>query len=350
MLGVLGVCGLLPSPVHLGPSSGTAARVQRLPRGGARAAIEQPHARLILVRHGQSEWNRANRFTGWADVDLTEVGISDAREAGKLLAAEGLEVDEVHTSLMRRAVRSAVLMLSTLNQCWVPVRKHLQLNEQHSGSLTGINKRELAREKGEEQVMAWRRQYDAPPPAIAPDNALQLNILGDPRYEAYPGDIPSTESLADVCRRVWPLYEETILPSLQAGRTVLVVTHGNTLRALAMKIDGIKEEDIFYTDLPTATPLLYDFDKQLNHLRRHGAWGDRPSAPRHGRYLVSDERVRAAQLAMRQQVSQDIAYSGPTGVVEPAFTATEAGSEIAEIDGERYVTPTPRLEPSPGVA
>ena len=134
MLGVLGVCGLLPSPVHLVPSSGTAPRLQRLPR----AAIEEPHARLILVRHGQSEWNRANRFTGWADVDLTEVGISDAREAGKLLAAEGLEVDEVHTSLMRRAVRSAVLMLSTLNQCWVPVRKHLQLNEQHSGSLTGI--------------------------------------------------------------------------------------------------------------------------------------------------------------------------------------------------------------------
>ena len=114
MLGVLGVCGLLPSPVHLVPSSGTASRLQRLPR----AAIEEPHARLILVRHGQSEWNRANRFTGWVDVDLTEVGISDAREAGKLLAAEGLEVDEVHTSLMRRAVRSAVLMLSTLNQCW----------------------------------------------------------------------------------------------------------------------------------------------------------------------------------------------------------------------------------------
>jgi len=155
MLGVLGVCGLLPSPVHLVQSSGTTPRAQRLPR----AAIEEPHARLILVRHGQSEWNRANRFTGWADVDLTEVGISDAREAGKLLAAEGLEVDEVHTSLMRRAVRSAVLMLSTLNQCWwlwrferarlsaaprfsfllrrVPVRKHLQLNEQHSGSLTG---------------------------------------------------------------------------------------------------------------------------------------------------------------------------------------------------------------------
>ena len=114
MLGVLGVCGLLPSPVHLVPSSGTASRLQRLPR----AAIEEPHARLILVRHGQSEWNRANRFTGWVDVDLTEVGISDAREAGKLLAAEGLEVDEVHTSLMRRAIRSAVLMLSTLNQCW----------------------------------------------------------------------------------------------------------------------------------------------------------------------------------------------------------------------------------------
>ena len=127
------------------------------------AVVEPPaHGRLILVRHGQSEWNKANRFTGWVDVDLTEQGIADAREAGKLLAAEGLEVDVVHTSLMRRAIRSAVLMLSTLNQCWVPVQKHLQLNEQHSGLLTGRNKLELAQEKGEEQVMAWRRKYDHP--------------------------------------------------------------------------------------------------------------------------------------------------------------------------------------------
>ena len=253
-----------------------------------------------------------------------------------MMAAAGLEVDEVHTSLMRRAVRSAVLMLSTLNQCWVPVRKHLVLNEQHSGSLTGMNKRELAREKGEEQVMAWRRKYDEPPPAIAPDNALQLAIEEDARYDPYPGGIPTTESLADVCKRVGPLWEETILPSLRAGKTVMVVTHGNTLRALVMKIDGVTEEDVYFTDLPTATPLLYDFDEQLNHLKRHGEWGDRPTAPRHGRYLVDEERVRAAQLAMRQQVSQDLETAGPTGVVGPACTASRAGSEISEIDGQFY--------------
>ncbi|EOD04381.1 phosphoglycerate mutase [Emiliania huxleyi CCMP1516] len=186
----------------------------------ARAAAEEeaPHARLVLVRHGQSEWNLANRFTGWVDVDLTEQGMLEAREAGRLLAAAGLEIDEVHTSLMRRAIRSAVLMLSTLNQCWLPVRKHLELNEQHAGLLTGENKVSCAQRWGVDQC------------------------------------------LSAVSRRVAGLWEGTIAPALREGRTVLVVTHGNTLRALVAYLDGLAPEDVYHVDLPTATPLLYEFD------------------------------------------------------------------------------------------
>ena len=296
----------------------------------------EPHARLILVRHGQSEWNRANRFTGWVDVDLTEQGIAEAREAGRLLGAEGLLVDEVHTSFLRRAIRSSVLMLSTLNQCWVPVTKHPRLNEQHSGMLTGQNKRELAQEYGVDQVMAWRRKYDEPPPDAV--GRLQKMIQADDRYKRVPEggvgeiiEVPQAESLAMVCERLDPLWKETILPSLRAGRTVMVVSHGNTvratsdesrlaslrplpsatlarhspqrllvllllrrspllqLRALVKRIDGVNEEGAYFLDLPTATPLVYEFDAAMEHLQPHGVWGDGPRAPvRHGRYLIEE--------------------------------------------------------------
>lgn len=318
---------------------------------------DEPHGRLILVRHGQSEWNRANIFTGWVDVDLTEQGIAEAREAGRLLAAEGLQVDEVHTSLMTRAIRSAVLMLSALNQCWVPVTKHLRLNEQHSGMMTGRNKLELAQEHGVEQVMSWRRKYGVTPPAIAPDSAIQRAIVADPRYDALAGlpedGLPTTESFAAVCERVEPMWTETIAPALRAGRTVMVVTHGNCLRALVTRIDAIREEDVYNLDVPTATPLLYEFDAELAHVlpEGHGQWGDSPwsTAVRHGRFLVDEERVREAQRAMRQQVQRDIAYDvygvapensngnerGCSVVVE-AFQAQSAGAAlatIADVDG-----------------
>ncbi|EOD38612.1 hypothetical protein EMIHUDRAFT_428965 [Emiliania huxleyi CCMP1516] len=262
----------------------------------ARAAAEEeaPHARLVLVRHGQSEWNLANRFTGWVDVDLTEQGILEAREAGRLLAAAGLEIDEVHTSLMRRAIRSAVLMLSTLNQCWLPVRKHLELNEQHAGLLTGENKVSCAQKWGVDQVMAWRRNFEDPPPEIAADSAIQRAIATDRRYDA--ARVPSRECLSAVSRRVAGLWEGTIAPALQEGRTVLVVTHGNTLRALVAYLDGLAPEDVYHVDLPTATPLLYEFDADgagaeapvagLRHAREHGVWGEREGAARHGRFLV----------------------------------------------------------------
>ena len=297
----------------------------------------QPHGRLILVRHGQSEWNRANLFTGWVDCDLTEQGIAEAREAGRLLAAEGLKVDEVHTSFLRRAIRSAVLMLSTLNQCWVPVEKHPNLNEQHSGMLTGQNKRDLAQVHGVEQVMAWRRKYDVPPPPAV--GRLQSAIANDARYQGLVRP-PSSESLAMVCKRLDPLWDETLRPALEQGRTVMVVSHGNTLRALVKRVEGLGEEDVFYLDLPTATPLLYEFDASMQHIQEHGYWGDRRGIVRHGRYLVDMVRVRAAQDAMRMQVSQNIAFNinhdAGSKMIEAAYTAQKPGRTLAEIDGEGY--------------
>ena len=304
-------------------------------------ADEDPFARLILVRHGQSEWNKANRFTGWVDVDLTQQGIAEAREAGKLLAAEGIETDVIHTSFLRRAIRSAYLMLSTLDQCWVPVRKHIGLNEQHSGFLTGQNKRELAQQFGVDQVMAWRRQYNETPPAISTPSGLQLAISSDVRYEGTP--VPETESLETVCERVKPIWKDALLPALRAGKTVMVVGHGNTLRALVKLVDGVSGEDSYCLDLPTATPLVYEYDETISHLRAHGYWGDREAAPRHGRYLVDDDRVRAAQDAMRQQAVEDIASPGlltkameDGRIAEAAFTAPAATASVEEIDGESY--------------
>ena len=181
-------------------------------------------------------------------MDLTEQGISEAREAGRLLLAEGLEVDEVHTSMMRRAIRTGVLLLSTLNGCWIPVHKHYELNEQHSGMLTGKNKRELAREYGEDTVMGWRREFDQTPPPLDDDSPLQRAFKEDARYEAT-DVVPGTESLRTVCARVEPLWEGTLKPALQAGKTVLVVSHGNTLRALVKLIDGVSDEDVFHLDV-----------------------------------------------------------------------------------------------------
>ena len=301
------------------------------------AQSREPHARLILVRHGQSEWNRANLFTGWVDVDLTEQGISEAREVGRLIAAEGLHVDEVHTSMMRRTIRTSVLLLSTLNGCWIPVHKHVELNEQHSGMLTGRNKRELAQEYGEDTVMGWRRKYDELPPLLPDGNPLQKAFKADARYE--PSDVPGAESLRMVCARLEPLWQETLQPALVAGKTVLVVSHGNTLRALVKKLDGISDDDVFHLDVPTGTPLLYDFDEDLKHVHVHGLWADREGCVRHGRFLCDEARVRAAQLAMRDQVRQDIAYSplsADGNLVQAAFAAQTAGRALAEIEGEAY--------------
>ncbi|KAJ1624678.1 phosphoglyceromutase [Pavlovales sp. CCMP2436] len=208
------------------------------------------HARLTLVRHGQSEWNLANRFTGWVDVDLTERGITEARAAGRMLLEAGLEHDLICTSTLRRAIRTASLLLSSTRECWLPIVKDARLNEQHSGALTGLNKRELAEEFGVDKVMVWRRSYNSPPPQIALDHPLQSAV-------------PSAESLADTLVRVTSFYEDTLRPALAAGKRVLVVSHGNTLRALVKLIEGIANEETYNLDLPTACPVVYELDEML---------------------------------------------------------------------------------------
>ena len=273
---------------------------------------DEPHARLTLVRHGQSEWNLANRFTGWMDVDLTERGITEARAAGRLLAAAGEQHDLVCTSCLRRAIRTACLVLSGTDQCWVPMVKDWRLNEQHSGALTGYNKRELAEEHGVEQVMAWRRTYDCPPPQMPTDNPLQ-RFIADERYRATDGiitHVPVSESLEMTSARVQSLWEDTLKPALKEGKNVLVVSHGNTLRALVKLVDGVSEEDSFHLDLPTACPVIYELDADLKPYTGipEGFWGE-SDAPRYGRFLMSEKKVRQAQDAMRQQCVKNIAVS-----------------------------------------
>jgi len=271
------------------------------------------HAQLTLIRHGQSEWNLANRFTGWMDVDLTERGIIEARQAGRMLRDEGLTVDLVCTSCLQRAVRSACLVLSVSNQCFVPMEKDLRLNEQHSGMLTGHNKRDLARTHGVEQVMKWRRSPDCQPPPLAADNPFQKAIVEDERYRDTTFALPQTESFEMVVERVQDVWDETIAPALRKGRNVMVVSHGNTLRALVALVDSVGKSDTYHLDLPTASPVVYDLDAALQPMRVHGTWGGSETA-RGGRFLMNEDLVSKAVDAMRQQCLQNIAVS----TVDPA--------------------------------
>ena len=227
-------------PVHVVHSPGRTATQWRH-RGASAAHMSAVHSQLTIVRHGQSEWNLANRFTGWVDVDLTERGITEARNAGRLLLGAGLQHDLVCTSGLRRAVRTACLCLSESDQCWVPMVKDVRLNEQHSGMLTGHNKRELADKHGVDQVMKWRRTYDCPPPPLLQDDSFQRAICTDERYRGL--DVPATESLMLTEARVQEVWNDTIRPALVEGKRVLVVSHGNTLRALVKLVDGVSGAD-----------------------------------------------------------------------------------------------------------
>ncbi|KAG8471033.1 hypothetical protein KFE25_009454 [Diacronema lutheri] len=310
---------------------------------GSGDASRRAHARITLLRHGQSEWNLANRFTGWVDVDLTERGITEARAAGRLLADDGLQHDLVCTSTLRRAIRTACLVLSTTQEVWLPLVKDARLNEQHSGSLTGLNKRELADEHGVEQVMKWRRTYDSPPPPADRLHPIQASILADKRYRSGV-HVPATESLADTLSRVAAVWEDTLRPALAAGKRVLVVSHGNTLRALVKLLDGVAEDETYNLDLPTACPVVYDLDVQLRPIGAHGFWGT-SRVVRHGRYLMAVETVALAQQAMREQVVRNIAVSivsrtGETDALSTcdAWTAAEASSSRVTLgaDGETF--------------
>jgi 2,3-bisphosphoglycerate-dependent phosphoglycerate mutase len=219
-------------------------------------------ATLVLLRHGESTWNKENRFTGWYDADLSEAGEAEAAAAGRLLAEEAPPVDVLHTSLQKRAIRTANLALDACDRAWVPVRRHWRLNERHYGDLEGKNKKETTDQYGEDQVFLWRRSYDVPPPPLSPDDPRHPRF--DPRYAELPPDVlPAAECLKDVVARVLPYWHDAIVGDLRAGRVVLVAAHGNSLRALVKHLEGISDEDIAGLNIPTGIPRLYQLDDSL---------------------------------------------------------------------------------------
>ncbi|MGI9001028.1 MAG: phosphoglyceromutase [Pseudonocardia sp.] len=231
---------------------------------------------LILLRHGQSVWNAENLFTGWVDVPLSETGEQEARRGGELLRDVGLAPDVLHTSLQRRAISTANLALDACDRHWIPVRRDWRLNERHYGALQGKNKKQTLDEFGEEQFMAWRRSYDVPPPPIDPDS--EFSQAHDPRYADLNGALPRTECLADVVARFLPYWETAIVPDLRAGKVVLLVAHGNSLRALVKHLDEISETDIIGLNIPTGIPLRYDLDDELRPTIRGGTYLDPDAA------------------------------------------------------------------------
>src|ERR671921_250946 len=216
---------------------------------------------LVLLRHGESEWNAKNLFTGWVDVDLTPKGEAEARRGGELLRDSGLLPDVVHTSVLRRAIRTHELALHAADRHWIPVRRSWRLNERHYGALQGKDKKQTLEEYGEEQFMLWRRSFDTPPPPLADDD--EFSQVDDPRYADLGDEMPRTECLKDVIARLLPYWEAGIVPDLRAGHTVLVAAHGNSLRAIVKHLDQISDEDIAGLNIPTGMPLRYDLDENL---------------------------------------------------------------------------------------
>ena len=221
--------------------------------------------KLVLLRHGESDWNRENRFTGWTDVDLSAKGVDEARKAGRTLKAEGYHFDIAFTSVLKRAIRTLWLSLEELDQMWLPVTKDWRLNERHYGNLQGLNKAEMAAKFSEEQVLIWRRSYDIPPPPLAPDDARYEGK--DPRYAGV--KVPLTECLKDTVARVVPYWESAIAPSIRSGKRVLVAAHGNSLRALVKYLDNMSDEKIVKENIPTAIPLVYELDAKLKPLKHY---------------------------------------------------------------------------------
>jgi len=242
---------------------------------------------LILLRHGESEWNAKNQFTGWVDVDINEKGIGEAKLGAELLKAENLLPDVVHTSVLRRAIHTAYLALDGCDRHWIPVKRSWRLNERHYGDLQGKNKAQTLEQYGEEQFMLWRRSYDTPPPPIAADG--EFSQFNDPRYAELPSEErPLTECLADVVERMLPYWYDAIVPDLRLGQVTLVVAHGNSLRALVKHLDGISDADIAGLNIPTGIPLLYELDDDL-----------RPVTPG-GRYLDPDAAAAAIEAVKNQ--------------------------------------------------
>ncbi len=240
---------------------------------------------LVLLRHGESEWNAKNLFTGWVDVPLSEKGVAEASRGGELLVAEGILPDVLHTSLLRRAIMTANLALDAADRHWIDVKRHWRLNERHYGALQGKDKKQIRDEYGEEQFMAWRRSYDVPPPAI--ELGSEFSQDADPRYAGEP--IPRSECLKDVLERALPYWHEEIVPDLRSGKTVLVAAHGNSLRAIVKYLDGIDDDTIAGLNIPTGIPLVYELEEDTLKPTVKG-----------GRYLDADAAAAAIEAVANQ--------------------------------------------------
>lgn len=244
--------------------------------------------KLVLIRHGESTWNKENRFTGWTDVDLSDKGREEARAAGQLLKHEGYAFDLVFTSLLKRAIRTSNIVLDELDQLWLPVQRSWRLNERHYGALQGLNKAETAAKHGDAQVKIWRRAYDIPPPPLTPDDPR--HAARDPRYkDLAAGEVPLTESLKDTVARFLPYWHEAIAPAVKAGQRVIVAAHGNSLRAMVKYLDQVADADIVELNIPTGIPLVYELDSALKPIKSY--------------YLGDAEAARLAADAVARQGS-----------------------------------------------
>ncbi len=242
--------------------------------------------KLVLLRHGESTWNKENRFTGWTDVGLTEKGRDEAVEAGRLLAKEGFVFDVAFTSVLRRAIKTLWIVLEEMDLMWIPVQNHWRLNERHYGALQGLNKAETAEKHGMEQVKIWRRSYDIPPPALRSDDDRYPGK--DPRYaHLRPEDIPLTESLKDTVARFLPYWHETIAPVVRSGKRVIISAHGNSIRALVKYLDNVPEAEIVGLNIPTGIPLVYELEDDLKPIRSYYL-GD-PEAAKKAAQAVADQ-------------------------------------------------------------
>jgi len=244
---------------------------------------------LILLRHGESEWNAKNLFTGWVDVRLSTAGEAEAARGGKLMAERNLLPDVVHTSLLRRAIHTSQLALDSCDRHWIPVRRSWRLNERHYGALQGKDKKETLAKYGEEQFKLWRRSFDVPPPPI--DSNDPYSQASDPRYADLGSELPATECLKDVVTRMIPYWKESIIPDLKAGKRVLVTAHGNSLRALVMHLDSISEADIAELNIPTGIPLLYNLDSDFKPVKKGGEYLD-PEAAKAAIQAVANQGKR----------------------------------------------------------
>ncbi len=242
--------------------------------------------KLVLVRHGESTWNKENRFTGWTDVDLSEKGLQEAKKAGQILKEQAYTFDIAYTSVLKRAIRTLWIVMDEMDLMWIPVYRSWRLNERHYGALQGLNKAEMATKYGEQQVFLWRRSYDVQPPALTKNDERYPGR--DPRYkELDPKDIPLTESLKDTVARVLPYWNEVLAPTLKSGKKVIISAHGNSLRAMVKYLDNIPDADIVGMNIPTGIPLIYELDENLKPIKHY--------------YLGSEEEVQKAMEAVAKQ-------------------------------------------------